>query len=132
MFARLLILFSLLVIIGVALIAPLFSEKPSSTPVAAIAEEQLPKSVLRYPSADEILKDTVSCYTKDELAEYNTSLKEKGFVPFVKGQFENGENMEIHSASQGKNFVVIVTGPDATGTMESCEVASGNNIQLLR
>lgn len=89
----------------------------------------LPKSVLHYPLETALQRDTVNCYLE---AEYKKLLEERteklGAMLAAEGII-NEDRMEIY-ITDDKRFFVFITGLDAIGQAESCEVASGVNWKL--
>lgn len=91
------------------------------------AADELPKSVLHYPSLEEERKNgerTVPCYLDEKYGEMIAARRRDAGAALTATASIGGDTLEIYTAPDGA-FFAVVKGPDALNRTEACEVAAG-------
>lgn len=112
-------------------------EEAAEIPSATIKEgpreyaPPVPESVIPFPSIEDLkADDTVFCFLEDD---YNNLIVEKEEANALKlvatAQMET-DKVEIYANDEGV-FSVFVIGPDAIGQTEACEVANGDQWNII-
>lgn len=89
--------------------------------------EELPKSVLHYPSLEEERENgtrTVPCYLDEKYSEMLAARRKDTGAALAATAAIGGDMLELYTAPDG-SFFAIVKGPDALNRTEACEVAAG-------
>lgn len=84
-----------------------------------------PQSVLHYPQ--ELVaapQETIPCYTGDSFDKFIAQKTQAGYTLTMTGDLSDGDKMEIYT-TPGADYIVMVKGPDKTGTVEGCQVTEG-------